>query len=159
MHRRTRLTACCLLLTALPPFQAWAEDPAVASRLDARGIQYTVDEDGDYRVTYNYADEGRTQLAFVAGRTESIAGFQVREVFAPAAWVGKDGIDGARALALLEESRRQKYGSWEIGGDVLYFVIKLPDNVDATQLEAALDIVAEVADNKEIELSGDRDEL
>ena len=42
---------------------------------------------------------------------------------------------------------------------MLYFVIKLNDSADGAQLEAALDIVAEVADNKEIELSGERDEL
>ena len=95
----------------------------------------------------------------MSGSTESIGGFSVREVFAPAAWVSKDRVDGARALALMEESRRQKLGSWEINGDVLYFVIKLPDSADGAQLEAALDIVAEVADNKEIELSGERDEL
>ena len=80
-------------------------------------------------------------------------------MFAPAARVGEDGINGARALALLEDSRTQKLGAWEIVGDALYFVIKLPDSVDAAALEAAMDIVAQVADDKEIEFSGDRDEL
>lgn len=160
MSFHARLALCAaLVLSTLPGSRAMAEDAAVASRLDARGIKYEVDEDGDYRVTYNYAEEGRTQLVFVSGRTESIGGFRVREVFAPAAWVDKDGIDGARALALLGDSRRQKLGAWEIGGDAVYFVIKLPDNVDAAQLEAAMDIAAEIADNKEIEFSGDRDEL
>ena len=42
---------------------------------------------------------------------------------------------------------------------MLYFVIKLPDSVDGAALEAALDIVAQVADDQEIEFSGDRDEL
>ncbi|HRN61421.1 MAG TPA: hypothetical protein PK743_11765 [Luteimonas sp.] len=148
-----------VLLSALLACQAALADASVAARLDARGVNYTVDEDGDYRVTYNYADEGRTQLAYVSGRTESIGGFQVREVFAPAALVDRDGVDGAKALALLGESRTQKIGAWEIGGNVLYYVIKLPDSVDAAQLAAALDVVAELADNKEIELSGDRDEL
>lgn len=158
--RPTRTFAHAMLLsTVLPALPALAADASVSSRLDARGVNYVVDEDGDYRVTYHYAKENRTQLAYVSGRTESIGGFQVREVFAPAAWVGRDGIDGEQALALLGESRRQKVGAWEVGGDVLYFVIKLPDSVDAAQLEAALDIVAQVADDKEIELGGDRDEL
>jgi len=159
MRRALSLSLLPLLLAGLPSLDAAAWDSSVASRLDARGVKYQVDEDGDYKVTYNYAQEGRTQLAFVSGSTESIGGFSVREVFAPAAWVSKDRVDGARALALMEESRRQKLGSWEINGDVLYFVIKLPDSADGAQLEAALDIVAEVADNKEIELSGERDEL
>ncbi|WP_449301604.1 hypothetical protein [Pseudoxanthomonas mexicana] len=42
---------------------------------------------------------------------------------------------------------------------MLYFVIKLPDSVDAAALEAAMDIAAETADNQEIELSGDQDDL
>lgn len=134
-------------------------DASVAARLDARGVRYVVDEDGDYKVTYDYAEEGRTQLVFVSGRTESIGGFRVREVFAPAGRVDRDRIGGARALELLEESRRQKIGAWEVAGDVLYYVIKLPDSVDGAQLEAAMDIVAEIADDKEIELSGDLDEL
>jgi hypothetical protein len=138
---------------------AFAQDASVKSRLDAQGIKYTVDEDGDYRVTYNYSKEGRTQLVFVGGKTESVAGFTIREVFAPAARVDKDGVNGTKALELLEHSRRNKFGSWEIAGGVLYFVIKLPDSVNGKQLEAAMDIVAEVADDMEIELSGDRDDL
>ena len=108
---------------------------------------------------YNYAEEGRTQLAFVSGGTEDIAGFRIREVFAPAARLEQDRVDGRRALELLGDSRTQKLGAWEVAGDVLYFVIKLPDSVDGAGLEAALDVVAQVADDKEIEFSGDRDEL
>lgn len=155
-HRIALMFAAAL--AALPALPAVA-DSSVASRLDARGMRYEIDGDGDYKVVYNYAEEGRTQLAFVSGRTEDIAGFRIREVFAPAARLDQDGIDGARALALLQDSREQKLGAWEVAGDVLYFVIKLPDSVDAAALEAAIDIVAQVADDKEIEFSGDRDEL
>lgn len=132
---------------------------SVDARLKARGINYEVDGDGDYVVTYNYSKEGRTQLAFVSGGTESIGGFSMREVFSPAGRVKSDGIDGAKALELLAASRRAKIGSWEIGGDILYYVIKLPDGADAAQLEAALQIAAEVADDMEIELSGNKDAL
>lgn len=165
MRRSTRRTVCRalpwagLLAAALLPGVAMAEDPSVASRLEARGIQYVVDEDGDYKVTYRYSDEGRSQLAFVSGGTEQIAGFQIREVFAPAAHLERDGVDGARALALLADSSRNKFGSWEVRGEHLFFVIKLPDSADASQLESALEIVAEIADNKEIEFSGQSDTL
>ncbi|MCR6687108.1 hypothetical protein [Pseudoxanthomonas sp.] len=137
---------------------AWA-DASVQTRLDSRGVKYEVDEDGDYKVTYNYKSEGRTQLVFVSGRTERVGGFIVREVFAPAGRLEQDGIGGDKALELLRESRQNKLGSWEVAGDVLYYVIKLPDSVDATTLESAMDIVAETADDMEIELSGPRDAL
>ena len=136
-----------------------AADASVVTRLEARGVKYEVDGDGDYKVTYNYSDEGRSQLVFVSGGTQSVAGFTVREVFSPAARISGDGISGAKALELLAESRSNKLGAWEIAGDVLYFVIKLPDDVTAAQLEAAMDIAAETADDMEIELSGDRDDL
>src|SRR5690606_20353968 len=102
--------SCALLLGALPV--AALADASVAARLDARGIEYVVDEDGDYKVTFNYSDEGRTQLVFVSGATESVGGLQIREVFAPAAWVDRDGIGGDRALELLRDSRGQKLGAW-----------------------------------------------
>jgi len=157
---RTSVIASTLFIAALALAPvAHAEDSSVKSRLDARGIKYSVDDDGDFKVTYNYSKEGRTQLVFVSGGTETVGGFKIREVFSPAARVGKDGINGAKALELLGESRKNKLGSWEVGGDVLYFVIKIPDGVDAAQLESAMDIAAETADDMEIKFSGDRDDL
>jgi hypothetical protein len=146
----------CLLCFAAPP--APAGDASVEARLDARGIKYEIDADGDYKVVVSYEKEQRTQLVFVSGATESIKGLTVREVFSPAGKVNEDAIAG-KALALLTESRTKKIGAWEIAGDVLYYVIKLPDSADAAQLDAAIDIVAEIADDKEIELSGDKDAL
>ncbi|WP_324075927.1 MAG: hypothetical protein RSE14_03870 [Erythrobacter sp.] len=138
---------------------AAAEDASVASRLDRAGLKYEVDADGDYKLTFNYKSEGRSQLVFVGGRTETVAGMTVREVFSPAAKVDEDGITGRKALELLEESSSNKLGSWEIRGGVLYFVIKLLDDASATQLSSMLDIAAETADNEEIKISGDKDAL
>ena len=153
---RSLLLAACLLCLAAPP--ALAGDVSVEARLDARGVKYQIDDDGDYKVVVSYEKDQRTQLVFVSGTTESIKGLTVREVFSPAGKVATDGI-AAKALALLTESRSKKIGAWEIAGDVLYYVIKLPDSADAAQLDAAIDIVAEIADDKEIELSGDKDDL
>ena len=156
----SRLPITALLCTAAAvAAPATAADASVEARLKARGIQYEIDADGDYKATYSYDKENRTQLVFVSGGTEQISGLSIREVFSPAGRIAADGIDGEQALALLADSRTKKLGSWESAGDVLYFVIKLPDNVDAAALEAAMDIAAETADNQEIELSGDQDDL
>ena len=156
MRQNARLLAASMLLSGVVLSPVALADASVQTRLDARGVKYEVDADGDYKVTYSYKSEGRTQLVFVSGKTESVGGFKVREVFAPAA---KDGISGAKAIELMGESRSNKIGSWELQGDVLYFVIKLPDSVDAAQLESAMDIAAQTADDMEIELSGDEDAL
>ena len=42
---------------------------------------------------------------------------------------------------------------------MLYFVIKVLDDMTATQLSSMLDIAAETADNEEIKISGDKDAL
>ncbi|MFT3668329.1 MAG: hypothetical protein QM795_07055 [Pseudoxanthomonas sp.] len=154
-----RSSAAVLACAALLAGTAHAADASVEARLSARGLKFEVDADGDYRVMYSYKQENRTQLVFVSGATEQVSGLSIREVFSPAGRVGADGIDGKKALALMAASRAQKLGSWEIEGDVLLFVIKVPDNVDAAALEAAMDIAAETADNKEIELSGSKDNL
>lgn len=157
--RRTPILSLLLLVPCLFASAAMAFDASVASRLDARGVKYQVDGDGDYKVTYNYSEEGRTQLVFVSGGTQSVGGFVIREVFSPAARVSTDGVTGAKALELLTQSSINKLGSWEIRGDALFFVIKLPDSMDASQLEKAMDIAAQTADNMEITFSGDKDAL
>jgi hypothetical protein len=154
------VVALSLLLTGtfLSPL-ALADDASVNARLTARGIKFEVDGDGDYKVTYSYKKEGRSQLVFVAGKTEQVGEFKIREIFSPAGRVAKDGISGAKALEFLKESRLNKLGSWELSGDILYFVIKMPDNMDSAQLESAMDIAAQTADDMELKLSGARDDL
>jgi len=162
MNPRRNLLLSFLAIAGLAlgtPTSVAAEDESVAARLKAQGIEgYEVDADGDYRVTY-YTKEGRTQLVFVAGNTETVGDPTIREVFSPAGRVAKDGINGSKALELLASSADMKIGAWEIRGDVLYFVIKVLEEVSADELEAVMDIAAETADDQELELSGDRDDL
>jgi hypothetical protein len=134
-------------------------DESVQSRLDDRGLKYTIDADGDFKVAYAYKNEGRSQLVFVKGKSETVRGLIIREIFSPAARLGKDGIGAEQALLLLNNSQRNKLGSWEVQLDALYFVIKLPDTLSAEQLEVVMDIAAETADNMEKQISGIRDEL
>ncbi len=157
IRRLVSLSVLAGLAAAAAP--AAAEDASVEKRLDRAGLKYEVDSDGDYKLTFNYTKEGRTQLVFVSGSTQTVSGLTVREVFSPAGRVEKDGIGGQKALELLENSGTLKMGSWEIRGDVLYFVIKVLDSATATELSSLLDIAAETADDKEIELSGEQDDL
>jgi hypothetical protein len=134
-------------------------DASVKAKLDALELQYEVDGDGDYKLIFSFDDDGRSQMLFVSGGTQAIGDMKVREIFAPAARVEADGVDGAVALEMLADSRTNKLGAWEIGGDVLYYVVKLPDDIDAAQLEQVMHIVAVMADQMEARLTGDRDDL
>jgi SRSO17 transposase len=152
-----RLALALGLLTS--PLAARGEDAWVKRRLDLIGMKYTVDKDGDYKVTIDFAKERRTQMIFVSGKTESLGGMTIRKIFSPAGIVATDGIDGAKALELLRDSRVKKLGSWEIEGANLYLVVKLPDTLTTAQLQAVLMATASLADDMEITLSGKRDAL
>lgn len=160
MNTRSVLSLSALAaLAVVAATPASAKDASVERRLDAAGLKYEIDHDGDYKLTFNYTQEGRSQLVFVSGSTQTVSGLTIREVFSPAARVEKDGINGKKALELMAGSGGMKLGSWEIRGDVLYFVIKLLDDATSSELSTMLDIAAETADDMEIELSGDRDDL
>jgi hypothetical protein len=111
-----------------------AGDASVKKRLDERSMKYEVYEDGDFKLTFSYKTEDRSQLVFISGSTESVGAFDIREVFAPALKLADFPLSGAKTKELLESSGEYKLGSWEIRGDVLYYVIKLPDTIDAEEL-------------------------
>jgi hypothetical protein len=153
--------ACLALFAGLCalPVAASAEDASVKYRLDQNGMKYVVDPDGDFKVTIDFIREKRTQLVFVSGTTETVGGMTVRKIFSPAAVVETDGINGAKALELLRDSRTNKLGSWEIEGANLYLVVKLPDTLTSTELQDVVMVTASLADTMEIKLSGTRDAL
>ncbi len=153
----SRAVLAGLAIAAATP--ALAQDASVAERLDSEALNYEVDGDGDYKLLFTYGQEGRSQLAFVSGSTQTVSGLTIREVFSPAGYLAKDGITGRKALELLAGSSEMKLGAWETRGDVLYFVIKVLDSATSSELSNMIAIAAETADNMEIEISGDRDEL
>ncbi|WP_238376599.1 hypothetical protein [Luteimonas abyssi] len=147
-----------------PPIQLPPSAPStdvadtVPAILGEAGVGYEVDDDGDYRIVYGWEREGRSQLVYVSGHTEEIAGRRVREVFSPAARLD-EGIEASVLRDLLRDSRSRKLGAWEIAGEMLFYVIKLPEPVDATLLLAALTAAAEIADEREQAFTGDLDAL
>lgn len=159
MTHKTIGFALIAALLAGAPLAAHAEDASVKRRLDDRGVKYEIDKDGDFKIVYNYSQEKRSQLVYVSGKTETGYGMLIRKVFSPAAVLSENPIDGAKALELLRDAFTNKMGSWEIGGGVLYLVIKLPDSATATELKAAMDLAAELADDMEIKISGSKDGL
>src|SRR5262245_46241412 len=86
-------------------------DPVIGRQLDSLHYQYTVDDEGDYKLTFEL-DGGRTQLAYVLSSVEKFGEVQVREVWAPA-YRAEDGPFPANvANRLLEDSHSSKLGGW-----------------------------------------------
>jgi hypothetical protein len=141
------------------PAAAHAKDVSVERRLDENRMKYEIDKDGDYKVTISFGREKRSQMIFVTGVTEALGGMNIRKIFSPAATIATDGVDGAKALELMRDSRVKKLGSWEIEGANLYLVVKVPETLTAAQLQSVMMATASLADDMEIKLSGKRDAL
>jgi len=153
------VTAVLVLAAGLTAAPARAEDPLVARRLTQAGYQFKVDGDGDYVVVFNYAAEKRSQAVFISGKTETAYGIPIRKVFSAASVGSKNPVTGAKALELLNDSNSNKMGSWELQSGTLFLVIKLPDSASAAELQAAMRVAGELADNMEKSISGARDDL
>lgn len=139
------------------PLPTQAEDNSVKRRLDAVGQKYEVDKDGDFKMTFTFTEDKRSQIVFVSGAPYEVAGgVQVRNVFAPVAKVAEDNIAG-RAMDLLKDNNGYKIGAYEIEGSLVLLSIKLPDNATPQQLQKAVQMAASVADEKEKAISGARD--
>ncbi len=144
-----------LSMVAAVPSSA-AEPDRIAAMLEQQKIKYEVDKDKDYKIVFDFESEKRSQVVFISGETEEFDGMKIRTVFAPAAKIDKDPIDG-QLMSLLKDYK--KIGAWRVNGDVLYFSAGLVEPFTAEELSALLRLVSSVADDKEIEISGKRDEL
>ncbi|MGO4220366.1 hypothetical protein AB4Y64_00660 [Lysobacter sp. TAF61] len=133
-------------------------DPLVARHLDSLKYRYEVDEDGDYKLTFDM-DDKRSQLVYVLSGTEKFGNLEVRELWSPAyrASDGQFPVDVANRL--LESSQSSKLGAWVKQGDMALFVVKIPANAGADELDDALDFALRSADEMEATLTQGKDEF
>ena len=145
-----------LMAMCLTPAVTQAEDNGMKRKLDALGQKYEIDSDGDFKLSFKFSEDKRTQIVFVSGHVEDAKPILIRQVFAPVANVKDDKISG-RALDLLRDNFGLKVGAFEVQGDYLIYNIKLNDDASSAQLQKAISMAAAVADEKEKEISGARD--
>lgn len=164
-----------VLLCALP-FAAVAADPApptsgtgaapqpdqaVGRLLDSLGYKHETDEDGDYKLVFGLGEEkdSRSQLVFVRSPIETYGSHRVREVWSPGYLSDRDAFPADVANRLLEASQENKLGSWVKQGRYAVFVVRLPADASASQLDDALEAAMQSADQMEAELTPGKDEL
>lgn len=154
-----------LLMTGVASAQlgsAKTGDARVRKALTEAGIDFTVDDDGDFKLVRTL-DDGRTQLVYVNSGTETFKNLEIREVWAPAhKTIGQFPAKVANDLLL--DSFRKKIGAWQTiykESDDSYlavFAAKIDAAADAASLSACIKAVAESADEMEEKLTGDKDE-
>jgi len=157
-----------LIVLLLCAGNAWAQlgddtpdvDERVREILKARDINYTVDKDGDFKVTFDMGN-GRTQLAFVISKTHTYRNLEVREIWACGYRSSEESGDFPASVAnqLLEDTFSKKLGAWAKMGSVAVFVVKISASADEETLMSALNLAVNAADEMEEKLSGDTDEF
>ena len=136
-------------------------DPGVKRLLDELKYKYDVDEEGDYRLTFGLDDkeDGRSQLVFVRSPVETYGSHRVREIWSPGYLASGDAFPEKVANRLLEATQESKLGAWAKQGRYAVFVVKLPADAKADELDDAVDAALRSADAMEQELTPGKDDF
>ncbi|MGN0011825.1 MAG: hypothetical protein ACI37J_00710 [Candidatus Bruticola sp.] len=126
--------------------------------LDEAGLEYEVDEDGDYQLVMNLADddededEARTQVVVIGAEAQEAGCAEFIHIYSKAADI--DDVPEEDLLELLKENSEYSCGAWEIADDNLLFNCKvLANKMSSEELLDIISIAARTADEKETEYS------
>jgi hypothetical protein len=133
-------------------------DKFVQRQLDKRKVQYEVDKDGDFKVTYN-AGDNRTQLAFIRSATFDYGKLKIREIISAGYRSDTDDFPAKVANRMLAHNNEAKLGAWTKQGRLGVFTSKIPADASDQELIDALELTISLADELEKEFSGDKDEF
>ena len=169
MHS-SQLVSRLVVLLALDVSVAQAQDapaPAPAPTADARverllkevAAEYTVDEDGDFRLVYDIGG-GRSQLVWIPSGTSNFGALEIRQVWS-IAHRSQGPLPVDLANRLLDRNGAVILGAWltEPAGDELgvIFAVQVAAETDALSLRSAIHAVATTADAMENELTAKDD--
>jgi hypothetical protein len=132
-------------------------DPRVERLLQILELGYSVDKDGDFKVTIEFAN-GRSQVAFINSDTQMLDNFEIREIWS-VAYISEGYLDIDTANTLLLYNYELKMGSWRMipADNNVYFVaycIQIAADCDPDSFYKALTFVLEVTDDMEEKLTG-----
>ena len=164
----SRLLSNLVVMLSLSASAAQAQDAAaLAPTADARverllkevAAEYTVDEDGDFRLVYDIGG-GRSQLVWIPSGTSDFGPLEIRQIWS-IAHRAKGPLPADLANRLLDRNGAVILGAWltEPAGDELgvIFAVQVAAETDALSLRSAIHAVATTADAMENELTGKDD--
>lgn len=137
---------------AVPP----GTDTRIEAQLESAELEYTIDEDGDFRLEYALPD-GRTQVVWVASRTSTLYALEMRDLWSVA--MRSRGAPSAElANRLLQDNAARILGAWQVqrSGDeyLVLFSAQLPATADLATVVQAMEAVMATADAMEKDLTG-----
>ena len=158
MLRDTRAALATLLVIALAaPAHGAEPDRNLQKLLDKARLKYQVDDQGDFKVTYDLGN-GRSQLAYVRSGSSDFGALKIREILSIGYASPGEKIPPDVANRLLEHNAQTKLGAWSKQGRLAVFVSKIPADADAKKLADAIELTAVLADALEQELMPGKDD-
>jgi len=132
-------------------------DPRVERLLRFHNLSYSVDKDGDFKVTMEF-ENGRSQVAFIDSDTQMLDNFEIREIWS-VAYISEGYLDIDTANTLLLYNHQLKMGSWRLipADNNVFFVaycIGIAADCDPDSFWKALNFVLEITDDMEEKLTG-----
>lgn len=143
-------------------FAALAQNPKMDKKLkktlDKTGLTYSLDDDGDYRITME-VEKGRTHLIVLNARMDEYQGTFVCDMygFAGLGDANEFRLSSSEYLELLDETGRTKIGGWgayysndrtQVG---FAYITKVTVSMTSDELAAHIYSLAVIADMKEEE--------
>jgi len=153
------ILALSLALATIAPAASAPREPSrnLQKLLDKARLKYQVDDDGDFKITYDLGG-GRTQLAYVRSAASEYGSLQLREILSIGYAAKEAEVPADVARRALAASADTKLGAWSLRGRLLIYVSKVPASADARELADAIEFTATVADRFEQETDGARDD-
>jgi hypothetical protein len=135
---------------------AAAQDGIVKAQLEAKGVKFEVDADGDFKCVFRL-ESGRTQVVWVRSKVAEYGAIKVREIWSPGYRADTADFPAIIANQLLTSSNGVKLGGWVKQGQNAVFVVKIPGDGSADQLVSGITAAVESADALELALTGKDD--
>ena len=160
MKTKMTLVACCLTMAVGASGQARAgnADASVGKKLDALGLKYEVDADGDYKLLFE-VEGGRSQIVWGRSPVETLGNMRIREVLSIAGKSPKPKNDedvasaAVMATAALMDASKKKLGGWVLKGaddnQAFYYVAQIPADASGDDLKSVVVSVANGTDGFE----------
>ena len=132
-------------------------DPRVLEALEQASLKYTIDSDGDCKLSFAL-DDDRTHLVFINSNTEFYDKMEVREIWACGA-DSKDGFSRQQLEKLLKMNQQYKLGSWSLtpDGRRAIFTIVVSARANSDTIDSMVRLVSTIADGLEEEWLGTDD--
>jgi hypothetical protein len=127
-------------------------DPRVRNVLDKMGLNYEIDKDGTFEITFVLNVE-RNQTVSIESATNEFNDLEIREIHSFAALLEEDEFSLELATELLVQNQQIKFGGWAIakekGNIIVVFTAKVAADIDADSLGSVLEMVMHQADEME----------